>query len=412
MNVTLLLDTLGLGLVVPVLPRLVGSFVGGDIAAASRYYGVFIAVYAAMQFIFAPILGGLSDRFGRRRVILSALCGSGVDYVLMALAPSLSWLFVGRLVSGITGASFSPATAYIADVTPPEKRAQAFGLVGAAFGVGFIIGPALGGLLGGLDLRLPFAAAAVLNLANFFYGLFVLPESLAPENRRAFSWKRANPLSSLRNLGRHPIVLGLTATLVCSYLAQQILQAVWALYTQGRFGWSTMEVGVSLAVVGLASAVIQGGLLRVVMPWLGEKRALIAGTVASIVGFVAFGAANRSWLMYALIFPFSLRGIAGPAAQALLTRQVKPSEQGELQGSLGSLQSVTAIVGPLLGTGLFARFGDPAAAHYVPGAPYFLAAFFDVCGLLLALRLFSRLRAAPAASEIVAEGAPELEPPA
>ncbi len=235
--VTLLLDTLGIGVIIPVLPRLIESFLGGDIARASSYFGAFVAVYAAMQFVFAPILGGLSDRFGRRAVILASLAGASLDYLLLAFAPSLAWLFLGRVVAGITGASFSAATAYIADVTPPEKRAQSFGLMGAAFGLGFILGPALGGLLGGFSLRLPFLVAAGLNLLNFLYGSVVLPESLRREDRRPFSLRRANPLSSLRNIARHPVILGLTASLVCSMLAHQILNSIWALHTEARFGW-------------------------------------------------------------------------------------------------------------------------------------------------------------------------------
>lgn len=397
--VTLLLDTLGIGIIIPVLPRLLGSFLGNDVSLTSRYYGVFIAVYAAMQFVFAPILGGLSDRFGRRKVILSSLFGGSIDYFLMAAAPALPWLFAGRVVSGISGASFSAATAYIADVTPQEKRAQSFGLVGAAFGLGFIIGPALGGILGHYHVRLPFIAAATLNLLNFGYGLFVLPESLKPEDRRPFSWKRANSFSSIKNLAKHPIVLGLTGTLVASSLAQQILQSTWALYGQGRFGFSAMDVGVSLAVVGVASAIVQGGLLRVLMPRLGERRALVVGTLFSIAGFAAFGFSTRGWMLYALTFPFAIRGIAGPAAQSLLTSQVGPSEQGELQGSLTSLMSVTAIVGPLIGTSLFSRFGDLAATPYLPGAPFFAASALDAVGLVLAVRLFSRIPAKPAPRE-------------
>jgi DHA1 family tetracycline resistance protein-like MFS transporter len=409
--VTLLLDTLGIGIIVPVLPRLIESFVGGDVSLASHYYGVFIALYAVMQFVFAPILGGLSDRFGRRKVILSSLFGGGLDYLLMAAAPALPWLFLGRVISGISGASFSAATAYIADVTPKEKRAASFGLIGVAFGLGFIVGPALGGVLGHVHTRLPFVAAAVLNLMNFTYGLFVLPESLPPEDRRPFSWRRANSLSSLKSLARHPVVLGLSGTLVCSSLAQQILQSTWALYGQGRYGFTEMDVGISLAVVGVASAIIQGGIVRFVVPRLGERRALAVGTTFSVAGFTAFGLATRGWMLYALTFPFSLRGIAGPAAQSLLTSQVGPSEQGELQGSLTSLMSVTAIVGPIVGTSLFARFGDASATPFVPGAPFFAAALLDAIGLALAVRLFSHLRTVggPHAKALV-EAAPVDEP--
>jgi DHA1 family tetracycline resistance protein-like MFS transporter len=394
--VTLLLDTLGIGLVVPVLPELVRGFLGGDLAAASRYYGAFIAVYAAMQFVFAPILGGLSDRFGRRRVLLASLFGAALDYLLLALAPGLAWLFVGRVLAGITGASFSTATAYIADVTPPEKRAQSFGLVGAAFGLGFIVGPALGGFLGGMHLRAPFFVAAGLNLANFLYGLLVLPESLPAEKRRSFSFGRANPLASLVNLRRHPMALGLTGTLVCAYLAQQILQTCWALHGQQRYGWTATQVGVSLTVVGGLSAIVQGGLVRGIVRRLGERRALVVAALVNAAGYVGFTFADRAWMAYAIMVPFSLGGIAGPAVQALITRGVGPSEQGELQGSLGSLLSIAAVVGPLVGTGLLARFGPPAAVPHLPGAPFLAAGMLHLFGLAMALRLFARVPEGPA----------------
>ena len=388
--VTLLLDTLGIGVIVPVLPRLIASFLGDDLAKASHYFGAFVAVYAAMQLVFAPILGGLSDRFGRRPVILGSLAGATLDYVLLALAPTLPWLFVGRVFSGITGASFSAATAYIADVTPAEKRAQSFGLMGAAFGLGFILGPAIGGALGGISLRLPFFVAAGLNLLNFIYGSFVLPESLALEHRRAFTFRRANPFSSLRNLGRHPVLFGLTATLACSYMAQQMLQAIWALHTQERFGFRTVDIGASLAVVGISAAVVQGGLIRLIMPRLGERRTLLLGLSVNIAGYLALAAATRGWMMYVICVPFALGGLAGPATQAILSREVGPSEQGELQGSLSSIQSLTAILGPLLATALFARFALPTAVPRIPGATFYAAAAFNLLGMLLALRLFAR----------------------
>jgi DHA1 family tetracycline resistance protein-like MFS transporter len=395
--VAMFLATLGIGLVLPVMPRLIGSFLGGDLVAASRYYGTFISVYATMQFLFAPLLGAASDRFGRRKVLLASQVGAGLDYLLLAMAPNLGWFFVGRIISGLTGASFSTGAAYIADITPPEKRAQSFGLVGASFGLGLIVGPAVGGLLAKIDLRAPFFAASALYLVNFLYGFFALPESLAPEHRRPILFARANPFGSFKNLGRSPMVFGLACTLVFSYLAQQILQSVWVLYTEGRYGWTPFDIGISLGLVGLATALVQGGLLRVVMPRFGERRTLIFGTVASAVGFVALGLASTGWLAYVLIFPFALRGLASPAAQSLMTQHVGADEQGELQGSIVSLMSVTAIVGPLIGTRLFAHFGGPTSVPYVPGMSYFAAAALDVCGLVLVLRLFARLREEPAA---------------
>ncbi len=390
--VVLLLDTLGIGLIIPVLPRLIDDIIEGDLTVASRYFGALVALYSAVQFVCAPILGALSDRFGRRAVILSSLLGAALNYVLLALAPNLAWLVVGRVIAGATGASFSAATAYIADVTPAEKRAAAFGLVGAAFGLGFIIGPALGGLLGGVSLRAPFVVAAGLNGLNVVYGLFVLPESLAPENRRAFSFRRANPLASLKNLTRSPTLLGLSGTIICAYTAQMILQSVWALHTQARFGWSPFNIGISLAVVGLASGLVQAGLVRVAIPKLGEPRAVLVGLVFSVTGYIAMGAATEGWMMYVLIFPFAIGGISGPAVQAILTREVGASEQGELQGTLVSLQSLTAIFGPILATSLFARFAPETAVPRIPGAAFYAAAMLNAIGFVLAWRLFARLK--------------------
>ncbi len=394
--VSLVLDTLGIGLIIPVGPRLVASFLGGDLASASGYFGLLFALYSAMQFLCAPLLGGLSDRYGRRTVLLPSLLGGAMSYVISALAPALPWLFVGRVIAGVTGASFSAATAYIADTTPPEKRAQSFGLVGAAFGLGFVVGPVLGGALGSVNLRLPYLVAAGLNFLNFLYGAFVLPESLKPEARRPFSFARSNPLGALRALGRHSLVFGLTGTLTCTFMAQVILQSVWALSHHARFGWSTADVGMSLGLVGVATATVQGGLIRVVMPRLGERRVLVTALGVSALGFLGFGFATHSWMIYAIILPFALGGLAGPATQALITGAVGPSEQGELQGSLASLSSLTAIVAPLIGTVLLARFGPATARPHIPGAPFFFAAILNFVGMLLALRLFARTSRAAA----------------
>ena len=395
--VTVLLDTLGLGLLIPVAPRLVASFLGGDLGAASHYFGILVSLYAAMQFLFAPVIGGLSDRFGRRPIILLSLLGAAASYLLSGFAPALSWLFIGRIISGITGASFSAAGAYIADVTPPEKRAQSFGLIGAVFGLGFILGPAMGGVLGEVGLRVPYFVAAGLNFVNMMYGLFVLPESLAPANRRAFSFARANPLGSLRALGRYPVVLGLAGTMMCSFMAQWILQSIWALHTQARFGWSLRMVGVSLMVVGLATAVVQGGLVRAVVPRLGERRALLVGLLMAVTGHTLLGLASQGWMMLVFIVPLSLGGLAGPAVQAIISREVGANEQGELQGSLNSLGGIAAIVAPVIGTTLLARFGAETSSPHIPGAAFFAAAAFNALGLLLALRLFSRAPRKPLA---------------
>jgi DHA1 family tetracycline resistance protein-like MFS transporter len=390
--VTVLLDTLGVGLLIPVAPRLVGSFLGDDLGASSHYFGALVSLYAAMQFLFAPVLGGLSDRFGRRPVILLSLLGAAASYLMSALAPALWWLYVGRIIAGITGASFSAANAYVADVTPAEKRAQGFGMVGAVFGLGFILGPALGGALGDVGLRLPYFVGAGLNFLNFLYGLLVLPESLPPESRRPFSFARANPLGALRGLARHPVVLGLTGTMACSFLAQWILQSVWALHTQARFDWSLREVGLSLMVIGVATALVQGLLVRTAIPRLGERRALVVGLVTSIVGHACLGLANHGWMFYAVVFPLALAGLAGPAVQAIISRATGASEQGELQGSLNSLAGVAAILGPIIGTNLLARFGPPTASPHVPGAAFFASAAINAVGLLLALRLFARTK--------------------
>lgn len=391
--VVLVLNTMGIGLATPVLPFLIESLCEGDVAEASRYVGVFGAAYAAMQFLFAPIVGALSDRFGRRVVILTALLGASLDYCLLAFAPTLEWFFVGRIVAGITGASFSAVMAYVADVTPPEERAKKFGMAGAALGVGFVLGPALGGLLASLGLRAPFLVAACLSALNFAYGFFVLPESLAPEHRRAFDFRRANPLGSLRRLGKSPILVGFAATLLFALIAQYGVQSVWALYTEQCFDWLPLQVGISLAVVGVTTGIAQGWLVGVSTRSIGEHKSVLLGLLFCVVSFVGIGVANKEWMLYAFVILFALSGIVGPAIQSLLSREVGPSEQGELQGSLASLQSVALTLGPLAGTYLFARFAPDGAIPQVPGVPFFAAALLDVVAIIIALRLFARLRA-------------------
>jgi DHA1 family tetracycline resistance protein-like MFS transporter len=390
--VTLLLDALGLGLVIPVVPRLVASFLNNDLGAASHYFGALVSVYAAMQFLFAPVLGGLSDRFGRRSVIFLSLLGAAASNLFSGFAPTLGWLFVGRLIAGITAASFSAANAYISDVTPAEKRAGAFGIVGAMFGLGFVLGPALGGTLGTWGLRVPFFVGAGLNFVNLLYGIFVLPESLAPENRRPFSLARANPVGSLRALARHSIVLGLSGTLMCAFLAQWTLNSVWALYTQSRFGWSVRMVGISLMLVGLGAAFVQGFLVRKVVPRVGQERALFVGLAMSITGHMLFGLADRAWLLLCFVPVLALGRLAEPAVQAIISQKMSASEQGELQGAISSLMGVAAIVGPLIGTNLLATFGPETARVHVPGAPFFASASISMLGLLIAVRVFRATR--------------------
>jgi DHA1 family tetracycline resistance protein-like MFS transporter len=385
--VTVVLDMLALGVIIPLLPKLVLQFEGGDSAHAAAIYGIFGTLFAAMQFLFAPLLGALSDRFGRRPVILLSNAALGLDYIVMALAPSVAWLLVGRTISGICSASFSIPGAYIADVTPPEKRAGSFGLLGAAFGLGFVVGPAFGGLLGQVDTRLPFWVAAGLSLANFLYGLIVLPESLPAASRARFDWRRANPLGALALLRRHAEVLGIAGVVFLSAVAHEVLPTLWVLYTDYRYGWNTRTVGLTLAAVGVCSAVIQGGLVRIVVASLGERKTLLLGLAFGAAGFVLYGLAPTS-LIFAAAIPISaLWGIAGPAAQALMTRHVDPSEQGRLQGAISGLQSVAFMLGPGLFSGAFAVAIGRYARWHLPGAPFLLAALLLGSGFALAFRV-------------------------
>ena len=388
--ITLLIDVIGLGIIIPVVPKLIEELTGEGLSRASEYSGWLTFAYASAQFCCAPVVGGLSDKLGRRPVLLAALLGLGLDYVFLSFAPTLAWVFVGRVIAGITGASFTTATAYIADISTPEKRAQNFGLVGAAFGMGFIIGPAVGGLLAGFGSRVPFMAAAGLSLCNFLYGYFVLPESLPSDKRRPFEWRRANPVASLLRLRQYPAVLGLVAALVLIYLAGSATQSVWTFYTMLKFGWTERLVGISLAVVGLFSGLVQGGLVRVAIPRLGAARAIVIGLVCYTVGFVLFAFASKGWLMLAFLAPYCLGGLAGPALQGTISGQVPANEQGELQGSLTSLISATGVVGPLLMTHLFAFFTRPTAPVQFPGAPFLLGAVLTLISVGLAVRSLRR----------------------
>jgi MFS transporter, DHA1 family, tetracycline resistance protein len=404
--VTLLIDIIGIGLIIPILPKLIEQFAGGNASSASFTYGLLGALYALMQFIFAPVLGSLSDRYGRRPVILISLLGLGLDYILLATAQSLPLFFIGRTIAGITGASITAASAYIADVSPPEKRAQNFGLIGAAFGLGFILGPALGGLLGGVGLRVPFMVAAGLTLLNFLYGLFVLPESLKPENRRNFSWARANPVGSLLSLSRYPVVLSLAGSIFLNNLAQNALQSTWVLYTGYRYGWTVTQTGISLAVVGLTAAIVQGGLVRVLIPKLGEKRAIIIGQAISAVAFLFYGLAPEGWMLYVILFFGSLGGIGGPATQGMISRSVEANEQGAVQGSLSSLTSLTGILGPLIATAAFGYFTSPKAPVQIPGIAFFIGCAFIVIALLVALRAFQNPAFSRPANAVKLESSP------
>lgn len=375
------MDIVALGIIIPVLPKLVERFLAGDTARAAEVYGVFGTGWSVMQFVFMPILGMLSDRFGRRPVILISCFGMGLDYFIMALAPDLTWLFVGRLVSGITAASMSTGFAYIADVTPPEKRAGAFGIMGAAFGVGFVIGPALGGLLGEIDPRLPFWVAGTLALVNAAYGYFVLPESLPPERRVPFAWSRANPLGALRLLRSHPELFGLASVLFLMNLAHMVLPSVAVLYMGYRYGWGELAVGLVLAGVGVFAMIVQGALVRKVVPRIGERNALAVGLVFGTLGFLIYGLAPTGWLFLAAVPVMSLWGFAGPSAQSLMTQHVSASEQGQLQGATAGLVSLAGIFGPGLFTQTFAATIQP-----MPGAVFILAGLMLVIALAIGWR--------------------------
>jgi len=391
--VTILIDVIGLGIIIPVMPTLIEQLTGEGISQAARYGGYLSFAYAAAQFFFAPVMGGLSDRFGRRPVLLAALLGLGCDYLFLALAPTLGWLFVGRVIAGITGASFTTATAYIADVSPPEKRAQNFGLVGAAFGLGFIVGPLLGGFFGDFGPRVPFIAAAALSLLNFLYGLFLIPESLPAGQRRPFEWARANALASLLRLKHYPQIIGLVVALVLLYLAGSATQSVWTFYTILKFGWGLKLISYSLGVVGLGALVVQGGLVRAAIPRLGAARSMVIGLLCYITGFVLFAFASQGWMMFAFTAVYALGGLAGPAMQGAISGQVPPSEQGELQGTLTSLISATGVVGPVLMTSLFTFFTSKSAPVYFPGMPFMVGAGLTVVALLVAAGPLRRLPA-------------------
>jgi MFS transporter, DHA1 family, tetracycline resistance protein len=378
-------DFLAFGIIAPVLPDLVRQFEGGDFARASSITGYFGFAWATMQFIFSPILGAWSDRFGRRPVILISCFGLSIDYIFMALAPSLRWLFVGRLISGITTSNVATAFAYITDVTKPEERAKPFGLVSAVFGLGFVIGPAVGGYLGNINLRFPFWAAAVLSFGNALYGYFVLPESLPPERRAKSAWHMANPLGALKLLSSHAELAGLSVVTTLYYLAHNALPSMWALYTEYRYAWSRRDVGFSLAVVGVSAAIVSGALVGPFVKRFGERRSLLTGLFFGTLGFAGFALAYRGWMILAVIPFIALWGIAAPAMQSLMSRHVDPSSQGKLQGAINSLRAVTGMVGPILFTQVFALAIAPRASVHFPGAPYFLAALLLLSSLLLAV---------------------------
>ncbi|MEY2493624.1 MAG: transporter, family, tetracycline resistance protein [Verrucomicrobiota bacterium] len=384
--ITVTLDMLALGLIAPVLPKLVLNFLGGDAPNAAKMFGIFGTVWALMQFIFSPVLGVLSDRFGRRPVILLSNLGLGLDYIVMALAPTLGWLFLGRVISGITAASITTGTAYVSDVVAPEKRAQAFGMIGAAFGVGFVLGPALGGLLGNSDPRLPFWVAGGLSLANALYGYFVLPESLPAEKRKPFTMRRANPIGSLALLRSHPELFRLATIQFIGYIAHEVFN-VWALYTIFRYGWKEGTIGLSLALVGLCSVVISTGLVQPMVSRFGERRTLYIGQFFGALGMALAGLARTTGFFFFSIPVMMMWTISTPAAQGMMTRRVSESEQGELQGAISSLCSLAWIFGPALFTFTFAYFIDQQKGWNFPAAPWYLGAFLLFGAMGLATRI-------------------------
>lgn len=389
--VTVFIDVLGLGVIIPVLPKLLETLGHVNISVATQLSGYLTFTYALMQFIFSSVLGNLSDRYGRRPILLTSLVGFGIDYAFMAFAPSVFWLFVGRAIAGIAGASTTTATAYIADVSTGENRAANFGLIGAATGLGFIFGIALGGYLGDVGLKIPFLAAAGLALLNAAYGYFVLPESLAPENRRPFDWTRANPIGALKRLGMYPAIAGLVSAFTLVYIASKAVETVLAFFLIEKFKWTMSSISSLGIFIGVLLIGIQGGLIRIIIPKLGQEKSIVAGLLFYAIGLILIAFASQGWMMYLYMIPYCLGGISGPALQGLITSKVAANEQGELQGSLNSLLSVTTIIGPLLMTTLFAHFTNPKTSSiYFPGAPYLLGAILMLISTIIAVRNFKR----------------------
>ena len=382
--ITLLIDVIGFGIIIPVMPKLIEELGHVDVSQASRIGGFLLFAFAITQFFFSPLVGNLSDRYGRRPVLLASLFGFAIDYLFLAFAPTIGWLFLGRIVAGITGASFTTASAYIADISTAEDRAKNFGMIGAAFGLGFIIGPAIGGLLGGFGTRVPFLVAAGLCLLNFLYGFFILPESLKPENRRPFEWVRTIPGVSIYKLRQYPAITGLVFALFLVYIGSHAVQSNWSFFTIERFHWSTSMIGVSLAVVGLLVGAVQAGLTRVVNPRIGNEKSIYLGLLLYAIGMFLFAFASQSWMMFVFLVPYCLGGICGPALQSIMASHVPSNQQGELQGSLTGVMSITTIIGPLIMTNIFAHFTAKTASVYFPGAPFLVGGVFMLASAAMA----------------------------
>lgn len=388
--VTILFDCIGFGIIIPIMPDLIQELTGSSLSKASEYGGIMLTVYSLMMFVCSPILGSLSDKIGRRPVLLISLLGMAIDYFFLSFAHTITLLFIGRIIAGLCGASITTASAYIADVSAPEKRSQNFGLIGAAFGLGFIIGPVIGGIFGEIGTRVPFMIAGGLSLLNCLYGYFILPESLKKENRRAFEWKRANPVGAFLQLKRYPTLIGLLAALLILYIAAQSTQTVWAYYTKEKFEWNKTWVGYSLGFVGLTVAIVQGWLIRLVIPKFGNKKAIMFGLSLYLLGFVLFAFASKGWMMFAFMVPYALAGITGPAMQGIISTKVKPDEQGELQGIMTGFMSLASIIGPTLMSYLFAYFTNTKNHIYFPGAPFIMAAALTCISIVICYRTLKR----------------------
>lgn len=384
--VTILFDCIGFGIIIPIMPDLIQELTGASLSKASEYGGILLTVYSLMMFICSPVLGSLSDKVGRRPVLLISLFGMAVDYFVLSFAHTITLLFIGRLIAGLCGASITTASAYIADVSTPEKRAQNFGMIGAAFGLGFIIGPVIGGIFGEMGTRVPFMIAGVLSLLNWLYGYFILPESLKQENRRAFDWKRANPVGAFLQLKRYPAIIGLLMALLILYIAAQSTQTVWAYYTKEKFQWNKTWVGYSLGFVGLMVALVQGWFIRFIIPKFGNKKSIMVGLMLYVVGFVLFAYANKGWMMFAFMVPYALAGITGPAMQGIISTKVKADEQGELQGVMTGFMSLASIIGPTLMSYLFAYFTNHKNNIYFPGAPFMMGALLTCISIVICYR--------------------------
>ena len=393
---TMFLDTVALGIVIPVLPRIIGQLTGDGMSGAAAWGGWLQTAFAGMLFLFSPLMGNLSDSFGRKPILIGSLLMFGFDYLITGIAPNIWWLLISRILSGVAGASYTPANAYIADVTPPEKRAANFGLVGAAFGVGFVVGPAIGGLLGQIAWRLPFYAAAVLCVANAIFGMVVLKESLPPEKRRKFEWWRANPVGSLMALRRYPAILGFVGIMVLMRLAHDANPVIYSYYVYLKFHWSTAQLGWAMAYLGIIMAGVFGFLTRILIPKIGERRAAYLGLMSGAIGFAGYAFATQGWMMYPWMLVWAFMGLAQPAINGIMSRHVPGNEQGELQGALASIGGMTSIVAPFLLTQVFAYFTATNAPVYFPGAAFLGAGAMMALAAILLLRVEHAPAAQPA----------------